>query len=97
MMHLLTTGKAITTIDLKLSLNSMNISASPWTICRMLKMQGMMAHIARRKPYLSPRKKLKCLHYAQKHEHWTISDWKHVIFSDETKINRFGSDRRHYI
>ena len=32
MIHLLTTGKAISTIDLKLILNSMNISASPWTI-----------------------------------------------------------------
>ena len=25
---------------------------------------------------------------------WTVEDWKQVIWSDETKINRFGSDGR---
>jgi hypothetical protein len=25
---------------------------------------------------------------------WTVEDWKRVIWSDETKINRFGSDGR---
>jgi transposase len=28
------------------------------------------------------------------HQHWTVEDWKTVIFSDETKINRWGSDGR---
>ncbi|CAG8737237.1 14943_t:CDS:2, partial [Acaulospora colombiana] len=26
--------------------------------------------------------------------HWTVEDWSRVIFSDETKINRMGSDGR---
>lgn len=30
--------------------------------------------------------------WAKKHEHWTIEDWKTVIWSDETKINIWGSD-----
>ncbi|KAI8086797.1 uncharacterized protein BX664DRAFT_387161 [Halteromyces radiatus] len=25
-------------------------------------------------------------------QHWTVEDWRRVIFSDETKINRLGSD-----
>ena len=28
------------------------------------------------------------------HEHWTINDWNRIIWSDETEINRFGSDGR---
>ncbi|KAG1324523.1 hypothetical protein G6F63_012551 [Rhizopus arrhizus] len=28
------------------------------------------------------------------HKDWTIDDWKRVIWSDETKINRFNSDGR---
>ena len=29
--------------------------------------------------------------------HWTIKDWKRVIWSDETKINRIGSDGQEYV
>ena len=28
------------------------------------------------------------------HENWTVEDWKRVLWSDETKINRIGSDGR---
>ena len=28
------------------------------------------------------------------HQHWTISDWNRIIWSDETNIDRFGSDGR---
>ncbi|KAG1029711.1 hypothetical protein G6F43_014000 [Rhizopus delemar] len=28
------------------------------------------------------------------HRDWTIDDWKRVVWSDETKINRFNSDGR---
>ena len=32
------------------------------------------------------------LDFATKYQHWTTEDWKHVIWSDETKINHLGSD-----
>ena len=35
----------------------------------------------------------KQLEFAKIHQHWTIDDWNRVIWSDETKLNRFGSDR----
>ncbi|KAG1364710.1 hypothetical protein G6F61_013724 [Rhizopus arrhizus] len=28
------------------------------------------------------------------HKDWTVDDWKRVVWSDETKINRFNSDGR---
>ncbi|KAG1730651.1 uncharacterized protein EDB91DRAFT_1252511 [Suillus paluster] len=31
------------------------------------------------------------------HQNWTVEDWKHVICSDETKINRIGSDGKDLI
>ena len=30
--------------------------------------------------------------FAEKHQYWTVEDWKRVIWPDETKINQFGSD-----
>jgi hypothetical protein len=37
------------------------------------------------------------LEFAQKYSEWTIENWKRVIWSDETKINRFGSDGLQYV
>ena len=34
------------------------------------------------------------LNQAIAHQDWTVDDWKRVIWSDETKINRLGSDGR---
>ncbi|KAG1225921.1 hypothetical protein G6F67_009170 [Rhizopus microsporus] len=34
----------------------------------------------------------KRLAWAKKYSKWTIDDWKRVVFSDETKINIWGSD-----
>lgn len=34
--------------------------------------------------------------FAQSYKDWTIDDWKSIIWSDESKINRLGSDGRRY-
>ena len=34
------------------------------------------------------------LRFAQRYDNWTINNWKRVIFSDETKVNRFNSNGR---
>jgi len=46
----------------------------------------------KKKPALSTKNKRLRLEFAKQHENWTVEDWKRVIFSDETKINRFNSD-----
>lgn len=33
----------------------------------------------------------------QNHIHWTIADWKKVVWSDESKFNLFNSDGIHYV
>ena len=39
----------------------------------------------------------KRLEFAYFHENWTVEDFKRVLWSDETKINRIGSDRKVYV
>jgi len=56
---------------------------------------GLGAHVQQKKnPSLSPKNVLACLRFTQRYENWTINDWKCMIFSDETKINRFNSNGR---
>ena len=37
------------------------------------------------------------MEFAERHLAWTLDDWKRVIWSDETKINRFSSDGKRYV
>jgi len=46
------------------------------------------------KPKLSPKNIKARLEFARRHQHWTVEDWKRVVWSDESKINRFCSDGR---
>ena len=50
------------------------------------------AQVQQRKPNLSCIHVFTHLRFAQRHENWTIDDWKHMIVSDETKINMFNLD-----
>ncbi len=48
----------------------------------------------KKKPDLSLKNIKARLHFAMSHQDWTLDDWKRVIWSDETKVNRFNSDGR---
>ncbi|KAG1085553.1 hypothetical protein G6F42_021351 [Rhizopus arrhizus] len=47
-----------------------------------------------KKPLLSAKDIRKRLSWCMAHKDWTVDDWKRVIWSNETKINRFNSDGR---
>ena len=34
--------------------------------------------------------------FTKKYRNWTVEDWKKIIWSDESKINIYGSDGRNY-
>lgn len=72
-------------------------SASVSTVRRALKDAGLKAAVRQKKPRLLPRHMKARYQFAQAHKDWTMDDWKRVIFSDETKINRFGSDGRQWV
>lgn len=70
----------------------LNIQVSDQTTRRALRSSGYKAVKKAKKPLLSARHKKQRLDFAQTHAEWTVEDWKRVIFSDETKVNRICSD-----
>jgi transposase len=90
---LLNRGKAkyATTVARRLS-DITNKPIHPQTVRRCLKEAGLKARKKVKKPYLSKKNKQDRLDFAIKHRHFTEDDWKKFIWSDESKINRFGSD-----
>ncbi len=65
---------------------------SPQTIRRGLRRVGMQACQKKKKPALKIGHRQLRLQFARRYESYTIADWRRVIWSDETKVNRFGSD-----
>ena len=70
----------------------LGIDISNQTIRRALKQSGYKASLKKKKPLLTARQKKQRLDFARTHAEWTVEDWKRVIFSDETKVNRISSD-----
>ena len=63
---------------------------------RHLKKMGLKAVVKKKKPLLTKKHRKDRLDWAYEHRHWTENDWK-VIWLDETKINRLGSDGRKWV
>src|SRR5260370_36500632 len=83
---IISTGKADTAVDVTKSLQETfpgTISAS--TVRRGLKKSGLKAVVKTKDPVLSQHHRRERLDYAKAHEHWTVDDWKRVIWSDGRK------------
>jgi len=94
----ITSGKADNAVQLTRELRDVsNINISAQTVRRALKEAGLKAATKKKKPRLLPRHVRQRLDFATKYQHWTVEDWKRVIWSDETKINRLGSDGREWV
>ena len=65
---------------------------SAQTIRRTLHQIGLYGRRPRQKPLLKPMHKKARKQFAEDNESKNISYWNHVLWSDETKINLFGSD-----
>jgi hypothetical protein len=74
--------------------NELNVDISDRTVRRTLQEAGLEAVEKVKKPKLSTKNVKARLEFARRYRDWTVEDWKHVIWSDETKINRFSSDGR---
>ena len=64
------------------------------TLRNALKDVGLRACEKIPKPSLSQRNVQERFCFATIHKDWTIENWKRVVFSDKTKINRFNGDGR---
>ena len=62
-----------------------------------LKDASLKAVVKKKKPLLFVSYRKKRLVFALKYQYWTMEDWKRILWSDETKINRIGSDEQEYV
>ena len=60
-------------------------------------MFGLNGRVARKKPFMSVKKRKASLVFVREHMYWTPEQWHKVLFTDESKFNRFGSDGKTYV
>ena len=94
-LHLITSGKAENAVQITQTIQDItNQSLSAQTTCHYLKKAGMKSVVKTARPLLTKRHRKERSDFALAHQDWTVEDWKSVVWSDETKINRLGSGRR---
>ena len=88
------TGKASNAVQATHFINTIiSTPVSSQTVRNTLKEASLKAVVKKKKPLLSVTRRKRRLAFAL----WTVEDWKRVIWSDETKINRIGSDEQEYV
>ena len=68
---------------------------SKGTVRRVLHRCGYQGRVPRKRPFVSRKNRLLRLKFAKKYVNKGQEFWNKVIWSDETKINFFGSDGIH--
>ncbi|GFY16498.1 transposable element Tc1 transposase [Trichonephila clavipes] len=77
--------------------NTIGRSVSAETVRRVLRKAGYNGRVARKKPLIGKRNRVKRLKFAKEHILKPQQFWNEVIFSDENKFNIFGSDGRRMV
>jgi hypothetical protein len=74
-----------------------NQTLSSQTVRRTLRKAGLRPVVIKKRPLLKKVHRRERLQWAERHQEYTLEDWKRVVWSDETKINRLGSDGRKWL
>ena len=82
-------------INASQSLSNRHISTS--TVQRRLRESGLHGRIVAKKPLLKDTNKKNRLAWAKKYEQRTLDRWKCVLWSDESKLEIFGSNLRVFV
>ncbi|GFV61024.1 transposable element Tc1 transposase [Trichonephila clavipes] len=77
--------------------NALGRSVSAETVRRVLRKAGYNGRVARKKPLIGKRNRVKRLKFTKEHILKPQQFWNEVIFSDESKFNIFGSDGRRMV
>ena len=77
--------------------NIISLASNKSSIQRVLKKHSLKAVTKKKKPLLTVRHRKLRLAFALKDQNWTEEDWQRVFQSDETKINRIGSDGKQWV
>lgn len=86
------TGTLKTAQDVHRKIWELGYRMSYQSTINVMKSLGFHAAIKKKKPFLSKKHMKRRLAWAKKYQSWTTDDWRRVVFSDETKINVWGSD-----
>src|SRR6185437_2095516 len=73
------------------------IPVSVQTVRNALKQEDMVPVVKTKQPLLKAAHRKARLAFAHKYKNWTADDWKRVLWSDETKVNKINSDCRVYV
>ena len=79
-------GREKSTAVLAEEITEEGTATSARTVHRGLRKQGFRKTKVVRKPGLSAKMKQERLEWCLAHQHWTLEDWKNVIWSDETSV-----------
>jgi hypothetical protein len=74
--------------------NAMNCPASTMTVRWELRGMGFHGQAAGRKPNISPANAKRFLKWCKEWCHWTVDNWKHMIWGDESHYTKWQSDGR---
>ena len=77
--------------------NTWEKPVSKKTVKRQLASSELNARLAVSKPLLRSQNKRKRLLWAKKYKHYTVDDWRKVLFTDESKVQLYGNSRRLYV
>ena len=92
------TGEADTAVDVsKILRETVEEDFSTQTVRHALKRDGMKAVVKKKRPLLTKCHMRERLDFALAHKDDTVEDHMRVIWSDETKVNRIGSDGRKWV
>jgi len=77
--------------------NMMDIEVGERTVARTVHKLGYQARVAAGKLFLNSKHVSKRLEFALLHQHWTIEDWKRVIWTDESLFEVGRNSRRPHV
>jgi transposase len=71
--------------------------ASVSTVKARLRSNGLHGYIARRKPMLTPLHHRRRLQWCRERKHWSVQQWRRVLFTDESSFSLIPNSTRVYI
>ena len=75
----------------------LGVDISANRVRQILKEEDLTAQHKKKRPKLTKEHIKKRMEFVRRYEHWTVEDWKRVLWTDETKINRYGSDGTQWV
>lgn len=90
-------NRRLTSTDLRQVLVDSGVMITTRTVRNRLREAGLAGCIAAKKPLLSSANKKARLAFARRHQHWTVTDWGRVLWSDECSVELCSSKTRIYV